>query len=89
MAFAFITAWNDSTPQGMSWITPIDKLFNQKVFFYTFVGIVVGTAALTLLSDSPIGRTDVRRQTVFDPDSPGGYYGRASLYDRSRELVNA
>lgn len=39
----------------MAWTTPIDRVFNQKVFFYIFVGIVVGTTVLTLLSDSPIG----------------------------------
>lgn len=88
LAFAIITAWNGSTPQGMAWTTPIDKLFNQKAFFYTFVGIIVGTTALTLFSDSPIGKTNVRKQTVIDPNSNGGYYGRTNLYDRSRELVN-
>ena len=79
MAFVFITAWNDTTQKGMTWSTPIDKLFNQKTFFYAFVGIIVGTTALTLLSDSPIGKTDVRKQTVFDPNSHGGCYARASL----------
>ena len=67
----FITASNGTTPRGMAWTTPIDKLFNEKIFFYVFVGIIVGTTALTLFSDSPIGKTDVRKQAPFDRKSHG------------------
>jgi len=72
LASVFITARNGTTPQGMAWTTPIDKLFNEKIFFYAFVGIIVGTTALTLFSDSPIGKTDVRKKALFDPNSHGG-----------------
>lgn len=54
----------------MSWATAIDKLFNQKIFFYAFVGIIVGTTAVTLLSDSPIGKNR-RIATDLDPTSNG------------------
>jgi hypothetical protein len=57
----------------MAWGTPIDRVFNQKIFFYAFVGIIVGTTALTLFSDSPIGNTDFRKEAVFDPTSHGGF----------------
>ena len=53
----------------MSWATAIDKLFNQKIFFYAFVGIIVGTTAVTLLSDSPIGKN--RGIADLDPTSNG------------------
>jgi hypothetical protein len=59
--------------QGMSWTTPIDRVFNQKILFYAFVGIIVGTAAVTLLSDSPIGKTDVKR-TLYDSKSKGSLF---------------
>ena len=73
----------------MAWTTPLDRVFNQKVFFYTFVGIIVGTTAFTLFSDSPIGKTDVRRKdVVFDPDSHGSIsQGEISLL-RSSKLVH-
>jgi len=64
----------------MAWTTPIDRVFNQKVFFYTFVGIIVGTAALTLFSDSPIGKPDVRKKDiVFDPSSRGQVFASSNL----------
>jgi hypothetical protein len=49
----------------MAWTTPIDRVFNQKVFFYTFVGIIVGTTVMTLFSDSPIGNPEsLQKQAV-------------------------
>ena len=76
-----ITAHNCSATQGMAWTTPIDRVFNQKVFFYTFVGIIVGTTALTLFSNSPIGKTNARKKdVVFDPSS----YGKITLERISR-----
>jgi hypothetical protein len=52
----------------MAWSTPIDRVFNQKVLFYAFVGIIVGTTALTLLSDSPIGKTHIEQESIFEPE---------------------
>jgi hypothetical protein len=49
------TATNYTTiVRGMPWLTPIDRVFNQKALFYTFVGIIVGTTVLTLYTDAPI-----------------------------------
>jgi hypothetical protein len=56
----------------MAWTTPIDKVFNQKVLFYAFVGIIVGTAAITLCSESPIGKTDIKR-SLYDSKSEGQF----------------
>jgi hypothetical protein len=64
----------------MPWSTPLDRVFNQKVFFYAFVGIIVGTTAITLFTDSPIGKTDVRKGKVFDPASHGVNFNGISLF---------
>jgi hypothetical protein len=68
----------------MPWTTSIDRLFNQKVLFYTFVGIIVGTTAVTLLSDSPIGK-----RTLASHNSEEGAYIHNILANqyRSREIV--
>jgi hypothetical protein len=55
----------------MAWSTPIDHLFNQKALFYTFVGIIVGTTVLTLLSDSPIAKSHNKKAPLFDPQNRG------------------
>ena|SRR5277367_1404829 len=73
----------------MAWTTPLDRVFNQKVFFYTFVGIIVGTTAFTLFADSPIGKTDVRRKdVVFDPASHGSAAEEETSLFRSSKLVH-
>jgi hypothetical protein len=38
----------------MAWLTPIDRVFNQRGFFYVFVGIILATTVVTLCTDSPI-----------------------------------
>jgi len=54
----------------MAWLTPLDKVFNQRVLFYAFVGIIVGTTAVTLFSDSRIGSNSLKG-TVLDSESQG------------------
>lgn len=44
----------------MPWRTPIDGVFNQRFLFYAFVGIIVGTTAVTLFSDSIIGSSSLK-----------------------------
>jgi hypothetical protein len=68
-----ILACNQTIARGMAWTTPVDRVFNQKVFFYAFVGIIVGTTAIALLSDSPIGKpTSLQKPKPRGngPDSP-------------------
>jgi len=55
----------------MAWTTPIDRVFNQKVLFLAFVGIIVGTTAVTLLSDSKIGNSDILKGTLLDASTQG------------------
>jgi hypothetical protein len=51
----------------MAWKTPLDRVFSQKVLFYAFVGIIVGTTAVTLFSDSKIGNS----AAVLDTSTQG------------------
>jgi hypothetical protein len=67
----------------MPWRTPIDRVFNQKVLFYAFVGIIVGTTAITLFTDTRIGNPELRKDTVFDPASHGWSIRSLDLLDRS------
>lgn len=67
------TACTVTIEKGMAWSTPIDRVFNQKALFYAFVGIIVGTTAITLLSDSPIGKKHIKKEPLFDPQSRGRY----------------
>ena len=59
--------------RGMSSVTPLDKLFSQKFLFYAFVGIVIGTTAVALLSDSPIKK----RTELQEPKNDGGRLNEA------------
>lgn len=45
-------------------------MFSQRVLFYAFVAIIVGTTAVTLFSDSRIGSNSLKG-TVFDTESQG------------------
>lgn len=67
----------------MPWRTPLDRIFNQKVFFYAFVGIIVGTTAITLFTDTRIGNPELRKDKVFDPKTHGWSISELYLLDRS------
>jgi hypothetical protein len=79
----FITAYNYTLQREMPWRTPIDRVFNQKVLFYAFVGIIVGATAITLFADTRIGNPELRKDKVFDPKSHGWIIGKLGLLDRS------
>jgi hypothetical protein len=72
----------------MAWGTPVDRLFSQKTFFYAFVGIIVTTTALTLLSDSPIGNTNFKKAVAVDHSSHGGFLQYLNSFHRPKELVH-
>jgi hypothetical protein len=64
------TTRNTTLPAGMPWRTPIDGVFNQRFLFYAFVGIIVGTTAVTLFSDSIIGSSSLKG-TGLDSENQG------------------
>jgi len=72
----------------MAWTTPIDRVFNEKMFFFTFVGIIVGTTVFTLLSDSPIGNRDTLKKLEVRGNGFNALYSSSSFTDPENWSTN-
>jgi len=65
----------------MAWTTPIDRVFNEKIFFFTFVGIIVGTTVFTLFSDSPVGNRETLKKLEPRGNGSNALYSLSSFSD--------